>query len=387
MNLWSIHLAEAVLWASVSGLFYIYAGYPLAVWLLARSRRRAEQPAAVSNVRVSVVIAAYNEENRIAAKIRNVLQSRGVRLTDIRIGSDGSTDGTVAAARSVEDPRVHVTEFSQRRGKPSVLNDLVPQCEGEVVVFADVRQVLEPDAIARLVEALHRPGVGVASGELRFRPAEATGSVAARGIGAYWHYERWIRRNESAFRGVPGATGALYAIWKRLFAPIPPQTILDDVMIPMQAVERGSRCVFVPDAVVWDTPSADCRAESIRKRRTIAGAAQLLWLRPDWLLPWRNPLWWEFVSHKLARLLSPILLMAALVANVVLSSVPPYTALLALQALFYGSAAAGWCLQRAGRSPRYLAVQVMFVTLNAVTLAALWDAVRGRCAVTWRRAV
>lgn len=382
-----MHVAEAILWASVAGLFYIYAGYPLAVWLLARCQRRGDAPAEPSNVKVSVVIAAHNEENRIVPKIHNVLAARGVTLTDLWIGSDGSTDGTVAAARSVDDPRVHVVAFPRRRGKPSVLNDLVPRCQGDVVVFADVRQTLGPDAIARLVEALHRPGVGVASGELRFRAQQAAGNVAAQGIGAYWRYERWIRRNESAFRGVPGATGALYAMWKRLFAPIPPQTILDDVMIPMQAVERGGRCVFVPDAVVWDTPSADCRTESIRKRRTIAGAAQLLWLRPGWLVPWKNPLWWEFVSHKVARLLSPVLLLAALVANVALLPVAPYDLLLALQAFFYGSAAAGWCLQRAGRPPRFLAVQLIFVTLNAVTLAALWDAVRGRCAVTWRRAV
>ncbi|RMG41782.1 MAG: glycosyltransferase family 2 protein [Planctomycetota bacterium] len=381
-------IAQAVFWGCCGGLLYIYVGYPLLVWLMARFRpRRAHTGEEVHASPVSVVIAAHNEEQRIAEKLRNLLASRDVELVDVWVGSDGSTDGTVAAARSVDDPRVCVVEFRERRGKASVLNDLVPRCAGDIVVFVDVRQELERDAIARLVAALSDPTVGVASGELRFRPAETERTVAARGVGAYWSYERWIRRNESGFRGVPGATGALYAMRKSLFRPIPPQTILDDVVIPMQAVEQGYRCVFVPDAIAWDTPSTDCRAEAIRKRRTIAGAAQLVWLRPRWLLPWKNPLWWEFVSHKLARLASPVLLIAALCTSAALAAVPLYRLLLVLQGVFYASAAVGWGLQRAGRSSRCCAVQLMFVTLNAVTLAALWDALRGHCTVRWRRAV
>ena len=106
------------------------------------------------------------------------------------------------------------------------------------------------------------PAVGVVSGELVFR-ADSEGSTAAQGIGAYWRYEKSIRKAEARFRSIPGATGALYAIRKELFQPIPESTLLDDVVIPMQAVAEGCRCVFEQRAVAWDTPSQSLGRESI----------------------------------------------------------------------------------------------------------------------------
>lgn len=382
-----IELALQILfWLSLCGLAYVYLGYPLLVRLLSRLRpmRRERRPPDESQ-RVSVVIACYNEAERIRVKLNKLLWSEQANLIgEILIGSDGSTDNISDVIASFGDRRIRLCEFSDRRGKPAVLNDLVPQCDSEIVILCDARQILSERAIPELLANFADPSVGVVSGELMFRSSEDS-STASRGIGAYWRYEKMIRKAEARYRSVPGATGALYAIRKSLFQPIPPATLLDDVVIPMQAVVSGSRCVFEPEAIAWDAPSASLGKEAVRKRRTIAGAAQMLLHHPSWLLPWKNPIWLEFVSHKVLRLASPLLLLIVFVTNIALVGVPVYRLLLIFHMAFYYSAIAGWVLQRSGRSSLLFGVQLMFLTLNLTTAAALWDAFRGRFRVTWQK--
>jgi cellulose synthase/poly-beta-1,6-N-acetylglucosamine synthase-like glycosyltransferase len=374
---------QALLWSSMAMVAYIYVGYPVLVWVRSRSRMRTDTFDNTSFV--SVVIVAHNESNTLPRKIASLLASTGAeRIREILIGSDGSTDDTVQVLKEQLDPRVRVFDFDVRRGKPSVLNDLVPRCQSDIVLLADARQMFDPDCIARLLAHFADDSVGVVSGELVLRSGPAQ-TAAAAGIGFYWKYEKFIRRCESQGRGVPGATGACYALRKSLFQPIPPTTILDDVAIPMQAIARGYRCLFEPDALVFDEPSKSTRAESIRKRRTIAGIAQLMRLFPQWMLPWRNPLWFEFVSHKLLRLASPVFMAAILLANLALLDLPAYQALLWMQIGFYASAVVGWCYQFSGRGSRLFGPPLMFVTLNLTTLAALWDSLFAKYRVTWQK--
>ena len=375
---------QLTFWLSILGVAYICVGYPLLVFALSRLRPLKTIKQANSQP-LSVVIIGYNESARLPNKIASVFASDDAHLIrEVLVASDGSTDDTAAAIASLNDPRVKLIEFAERRGKPSVLNDVIPQCLSEIVVLSDARQELDRRAIAELAANFADPQVGVVSGELVFRAEENT-TTASHGVGVYWRYEKFIRKSEGRFRSVPGATGALYALRRELFRPIAPQTILDDVVIPMQAVTAGYRCVFESSAIAFDRPSDSTTKESIRKRRTIAGAAQLIVNHPGWLLPWRNPIWFEFVSHKLARLFSPLLLATAAVANLQLASHPVYSVLLMWHVTFYGSAAAGWMFQRAGHRSRLFGAPLMFVSLNATTVAALWDALRGRFRATWHR--
>ena len=374
---------QFLFWLSVLGLGYIFAGYPLVVWGQSRSgwttrvKQNIERP-------VSIVIVAHNEARTLPKKVLNLLAStRAEWIREILIGSDGSTDDTAQALAAVSDPRVRLIEFDSRRGKPAVLNELVPQCRSEFVLLADARQEFAPDCIERLLENFTDHTVGVVSGELVLRATDT--STAALGIGFYWRYEKFIRVCESLWRGVPGATGACYAMRKSLFRPIPEQTILDDVVIPMQAVTSGYRCLFEPAARVFDEPSQSGGQESVRKRRTIAGAAQLIQLFPEWLSPDRNPLWFEYVSHKLLRLLAPLLMVLALAMNLMLLTAPVYWFLLNVQAVFYVTAAIGWLFQRQGRRSSLFGPPLMFVTLNLTTALALWDAVRANYRVTWQK--
>lgn len=378
-------VGSVIFWVSLGGLAYIYAGYPVLILLLGRLRRqpaeRRFQPRTVS-----VVLAAHNEAHHLPRKLASLLAlDRADCLLEILIGADGCTDDTSGVIARLNDPRVRLVEFAERRGKPAVLNDLIPQCQGEIVLLTDARQEFDRSFLQECLATFADPRIGAVSGELVLR-SHANDTTASEGIGLYWRYEKLIRQAESRFRGVPGATGACYAIRRNLFRPIAADTILDDVAIPMQIVVQGFRCAFESAAVAFDRPSQSAGQEAVRKRRTIAGAAQLMRLYPQWLSPARNPLWLEFVSHKLLRLASPVLLYALLLSNAALLPSPLYSTLFTVQLAFYGAAACGWVAQFLGRRSRVFGVAYMFLTLNWTTGLAVCDALRSRYRVTWTKA-
>ena len=374
-------------WLSLAGIVYTYAGYPLLIAVLGRWAGRPVHKAPCT-ARLSVVIAAYNEAARLPAKVRTILGcERSDLVEEILIGSDGSTDDPAAALGGVQDPRVRLVEFPQRRGKPSVINDLMGLARGEIVVMMDARQEVDAGALVALLQNFADERVGVVSGELVFRAPDRL-TDTAQGMDAYWRYEKFLRRREARFRSVPGATGALYAFRRPLFRPLPPTLVLDDVGLPMQAVRQGYRCVFEAGAVVYDVPSRDLEQEALRKRRTLAGNAQLVGLMPWLLVPGVNPIWFEFVSHKLMRLAVPFLLVTMLLSNLMLVDGLWYRVLLGGQLSFYGVAAwSAWRArgQKGGRPGGWLAIPYFFVSMNVTTLLAVMDALGGRIQVQWAR--
>jgi poly-beta-1,6-N-acetyl-D-glucosamine synthase len=281
---------------------------------------------------------------------------------------------------------VRVIEYPWRRGKPCVLNDTIPECRGDVVVLADARQRYEPDAVRWLVENFADPSVGAASGELCL--VNEAGVAVGDGVGAYWRYEKLIRRSESAFDSTVGATGAVYAIRRSLFEPIPSDTLLDDVLIPVRIARRGFRVVFDARARAWDNAATTARHEYTRKVRTIAGVAQLF-ARERWLLLPVHRLWLQAISHKLLRLAAPFLMIAALGSAALLADRSLlYAVALTAQIAFYTAAAIGALLGRGrGVLSRVLAVPYAFCLLNLTTLVALARLVSGRQQVQWSKAV
>ncbi len=377
-------LLQLLCWFSLAALVYIYAGYPLLVWMLGRWRGHTVQRAPISAC-VSVILVVHNEAGQIRRKLNSLLaMDRTDQIIEILVGSDGSTDDAAHLVQTYADPRVRWMPYAERRGKPSVINDLVPLAQGDIILLTDVRQDFAPDFLMATLPNFADARVGVVSGELVLQADEST-TTAGEGIGLYWRYEKFIREAESQFRGVPGATGACYLIRRELFRPIHDSTILDDVAIPLQIVSQGYRCLFERGAVAYDRPSASTQQESVRKRRTIAGAAQLIVQYPQWLLPWCNPLWFEFVSHKLARLTSPVWLLTALVTSGLLRNENVYVLLLIAQCGCYAAGIIGWTFQRVGRRSTLFGPFLIFLTLNITTAQALWDALRSRYQVTWHK--
>jgi cellulose synthase/poly-beta-1,6-N-acetylglucosamine synthase-like glycosyltransferase len=330
-----IIVATLLFWFSALLLFHVFVGYPLCMWWMARvlPRRVRKEVATPTIPTVTVVIAAHEAGAHIRAKLTNVfaLDYPGERL-DIIVVCDGCRDDTAAQCREVADPRIRVLEFAERRGKASCLNDAIAAATGEILLMTDVRQNVDPGALRELVANFADPAVGAVSGELRLLDA-VTGF--ARGVDAYWRYEKLIRHAESRSGSTIGVTGALYAMRRELFRPLPEGTVLDDVLIPMRIAAAGQRVVFEPLALAWDRPSQHPAEERRRKIRTLAGNYQLIQLAPWLLAPWSNPLWWRFVSHKLLRLLAPWLLLLAALASAVLATRHALY-LLPLLALFAG---------------------------------------------------
>ena len=213
-----------------------------------------------------------------------------------------------------------VLRHAQHRGKAACLNDAIAQCSQEILILTDARQRLDPDAIAYLVQSLQRdPSLAAVSGELSFEVPE--GDFVGQGLDAYWRYEKWLRRTEGQVASTIGMTGALYALRRAAFRPIPSETILDDVLIPMQAVLDGYRASFDARAIAYDLPSTSMQQEKRRKIRTLAGNFQLIQLCPALIDPRRNPAFLGFFSHKVCRLLTPVALLVMLVASAVLAPV------------------------------------------------------------------
>ncbi len=340
-----------VFWCALALLVYVYFGYPLIAWLRRKARPRPVARAPIEP-HVTVVVVAHNEGHRIGRRIENLLASDYPReRLAIIVGSDGSTDNTVEVALRYEDRGVTVREFGQRRGKTSVLNDLIASAEGEIVVLADARQRFEPAAIRALVANFADAEVGAVSGELHLRKRSGT-SPGGEGAGFYWQYEKFIRANESWSGSTVGATGAIYAIRRHLFQPIPADTILDDVLIPMQIVRKGYRVVFEADARAHDLIAMNPREDFIRKARTIAGTFQLLARHPWMLNPLRCRVWFEVLSHKALRLAIPALQFAVLVANVALIDAVFFRVFLAGQSMFYAAALTGYIQGRPERTRR-----------------------------------
>lgn len=371
-------------WLSILLLGYTYLGYPLLIWAWARLRPRPPQPGRCEP-EVSVVVVAHNEAARIDSRIRNLLSLDYPRdRLEILIASDGSTDGTDERARTYERPGVRVLAFTPRRGKAAVLNDAVREARGEVVLLADARQRFDASAVRALVATLADPGVGGASGELVVG-SRGRESALGGGVGFYWRYEKSIRRNESAVDSTVGATGAIVAFRRELFEPIPDDTILDDVLIPMRVTRRGYRVVFDPAARAFDRASASPGHEFARKVRTIAGNFQLL-SRERWLLdPRRNRLWLQTLSHKGLRLLCPLFLGTALATNLLLLGRPLYRWTFAGQILFYAAAVAGHVLGSGRRRAALLGVPYVVCLLSWATVVGFLRFLSGRQSAAWER--
>jgi len=404
---------------SAALLAYAYAGYPALIWLLAGLRGR---PAGKGRFEggVSVLIAAHNEAATLPRKLENLLAlAKSEPIREIWIGLDGCTDGTASrvrekirisniqysisnvqggAAERLEvggqrsdgqsatgnlQPSIHILDFDRRRGKAAVLNELMEKATQPILVMMDARQRVEEGAISRLLENFADAQVGVVSGALVYESAEGG---AQKGAESYWGYEKFIRRCESRFWAVPGATGALYAIRKELCRPIPENTLVDDVLIPMRAVLAGFRCLFEPDARAFDLPSARFGQEGIRKRRTLAGIWQLGTLEPSIHSVFANPVWFQWLSHKYLRLWTPFLVLLMLGSAGIMAWKGGGAAKVLFAGLAAGIGISGLSFLAGRRiQSRFLGVLGAFWGVNGALLQAAWDAWSRRFEAKWKK--
>ncbi len=358
-------------WFSVAVVAYAYFGYAILLWLLSRIRRRPILRSFVAR-NVSIIIAARNEEANLRAKIENLQQlDYPLEKLQIVIVSDGSTDQTPSILR--DQTSITSIIFDRSHGKASALNEAVKQATGDILIFQDARQTIEPEAIHQLVSCFADPSVGAVSGELIL-----DSSSPDQSLGIYWKIEKIIRKLESETGSVVGVTGAIYAIRRELYSDIPPGTILDDVFVPMHIARTGKRIIFEPLAIARDRIFSEKGKEFSRKVRTLTGNYQLMALAP-WLLSPGNPLLFRFVSHKLLRLIVPLLLIIMLV-SAGLSPGTLFRVIFGLQILFY-ILAFGGATTPSTRKFKPIGVAYTFVMLNAAAAIAFFNFVKGKKSV------
>jgi cellulose synthase/poly-beta-1,6-N-acetylglucosamine synthase-like glycosyltransferase len=330
------------------------------------------------------VLCVYNEQERITARLNNLRScDYPPDCLEIIVVSDGSTDHTVDRCTEVAaaDARIRLIVRPQRMGKADALNAGVAAARHDLIVFADARQDFATDTFRRLVWPFADPKVGAVTGELEIA---TTASQAGSGIDVYWRIERSLRFQESLVDSCIGCTGAVYAIRRGLWRPLPPDTLLDDVVVPMRIVLAGYRVLHEPSAKAFDPQPLEPEREKLRKRRTLAGNFQMLFRYPSWLMPWRNRCWWQLASHKYARLAGPWLLALLFVSHVSLLQVPVYRGLFVLHALFYLLAAVGLIWRRG--SFKVLSLPAGFVFLNVMVLGGLIYYARRRPEGGWEKA-
>jgi poly-beta-1,6-N-acetyl-D-glucosamine synthase len=372
---------KGLFWAATAVICYTYIGYPVWLWIRANWRPRPVRTSAYLPT-VSIVMVLRNEELALGDKLQNLMSLNYPKNhSEIVVFSDGSTDRTIEIlSRFSGFPGLRVISSPHTRGKAAALNDAIKAVQGEIVVFTDARQKIQSEAVLLLLENFADPSVGCASGELMLGdPKEGD---ASNGYGLYWRIEKKMREWESSAGSVVGATGAFYAVRRGLLAEIPAETILDDVYIPLQIIRQGRRVVFDPRARAWDVADLGRQREFARKVRTLAGNYQLIQLAP-WLLTSANPVRFQFISHKLLRLLVPFALGLTLATSIFLPETV-YRAALAVQILFYGLSLLALTPLKRGLLARAAGVAFTFVLLNTAALVAFAKFVSGR-KVAWSR--
>jgi cellulose synthase/poly-beta-1,6-N-acetylglucosamine synthase-like glycosyltransferase len=381
-----------VFWISLGLPLYTYGVYPLILLVLGSTRqlasdlsyglsrrtRRAAR-AEAEYPRVSIVFAAHNEEAVIAQKMRNCAQlDYPPGSLEILVGCDGCTDATAAIARLTAPPNALVYEFDDRRGKPGVLNRLLPLAGGEIVVFCDANTEFDPGAIRTLVRHFTRPEVGCVCGELRLRSSEGR----ATGEQLYWRYETLLKFLESRLNMLVGANGALFAIRRALFVQVPSDGIVEDLLIALNVHAAGYRVIYDPEAVAWEEAPG---AQQEFSRRVRIGAGNFHALRHTWRLldPTAGPVSLAFWSHKVCRWFVPPALGAAVISAGILASDPVYGVAVALSALMIGLALLG---RRLAFDARYWApasIPYHFLSMNVALFLGLVTFVRGTQTIVW----
>lgn len=373
-------------WLALAVVVYTYAGYALLVGLWARLRGRRPMPPADFTPPVTLVVPAYNEADILATKVQNclALDYPADRLQLLFI-TDGSTDHSAQVLARFA--RVQHLHSPRRAGKSAAENRAIQHVTTPYVVFTDCNTDLNPAAVRELVKHYQDPRVGAVSGEKR---VQADGSTAGAGEGLYWRYESFLKRCDSDIRSLMGAAGELVSFRTDLFAPLEPDTILDDFVQSMRIVARGYRVVYEPAAYAREEPSFSLAEEWKRKVRICAGGWQAMSRLTGLLNPLRYPVVsFLYVSHRVLRwTLTPLLLALLLPLSAALAATdgPIYVLLLAAQLAFYGAALLGWQLGRQQEPPRLLLVPLYFCLMNAAAFAGCWRFVRRAQPAAWDKA-
>jgi cellulose synthase/poly-beta-1,6-N-acetylglucosamine synthase-like glycosyltransferase len=364
-----------VFWVSTGLLFYAHAGYAGVLALLARTRRTRLSAAEPPLPSVSVIVAAYAEENVIATRVANLLTLDYPReRLELIVACDGSPDRTSERARAAG---ADVVLELPRGGKIRAQDSGVTRAQGEIVAFSDANTLWEPGALRGLVAPFADPRVGYVCGEVRLLSERGTNQE-----GIYWRYEMALRRLESRVRSVTGGNGAIYATRREAYLVVDP-VMGHDLSFPFNMVKRGRLAVYAPDARASEKMVPSIEGEFARKRRMMSHTWPIV-VRGGMLDPrGYDPVYGLMIlSHRVLRYCSPFLHLTALVTSVALLGHGwVYAVAVSLQVAVLLAAALASALPM-----RPLLLARYYVLTTASLAAGLWDWVRGGTSAGWEPA-
>jgi cellulose synthase/poly-beta-1,6-N-acetylglucosamine synthase-like glycosyltransferase len=372
---------EAIYWASLGIIFYIYLGYPLLLAIISRrSSRRGPEPGYTPNL--SILIAAYNEEPGIREKIEQTLAlDYPAEKLEILVLSDGSTDRTDEIVQSMTDPRVRLLRVAGRKGKTNAQNEGVARARGEVLVFSDATTIYHPQALLYLSANYSDPRVGAVSGKYQYFDSKGK-SPTGLGTVAFWNYENFIKSVQSRIHTISGCCGCIYSVRKEVYTTLS-SDVISDLVQPLHVIRQGYRVVFEDRALAYEETTQSTSEEFSMRVRVVTRGMRGLLSVPSLLMPWKFG-WVSFQlwSHKLLRWLVPFFLLLIFMSNVPLARGPFYRASLLAQAAFYAVSFVSLVvpLQRVWRP---LGIPLYFCTLNAAAFLSVLEILRGRKYVVW----
>lgn len=365
---------------------YVYAGYPMALWLLTLGKGRVTHRVAETRPSVALVISCYNEAAVIRAKLENSLALEYPGPMQILVVSDGSDDGTDDIVREYRLRGVRLIRQEGRLGKTLGLNRAMEQVEADITVFSDANAMYAPDAIGKLVRNFADEHVGYVVGAALYTDADT--GASARSENLYWRYELAIKAMESRLHSVVGGDGAIYAIRSHLWRPLDEKDI-NDFVNPLQIIAKGYRGVFDAEAKCFEETAGDFNREIARKERIVNRSIRGLMRVKEVMNPGVAGIFaWQVISHKLLRWLIPLFLALGVVGSALLA-VQGYGF---FQLITFGSvgilllALLGHLTEDKNALPVWISVPYYFVLVNLYSLKGILRALRGETQVTWSSA-
>jgi cellulose synthase/poly-beta-1,6-N-acetylglucosamine synthase-like glycosyltransferase len=386
-------IALVAFWSSVALVLYAYFGYPLVLFVcyglvqigrdwaflqLREDRRCAEFPDA-ELPSVTLLFAAYNEEEHLAEKIENTTQlDYPAEKLQVVIVSDGSSDRTNEILSRVSDPRFEIVIRSERSGKCAALGVAVERARHSIFVLSDGSTMFDPDALRKLVRHFQSPQIGAVCGALSFDGNQESNQTE----GLYWKYETALRLMEARLGATLTPSGAIYAVRGSAYTPPTPDVLVDDILTLMEVRRQGYQVHYDPEAKAVDFPASSVAGEFHRRVRIGTGSFRAL---PELLrVPKPGFTSFAFFSHKLLRWVLPVLLLVIFVSNLFLLGSVFYRVTFGLQLLLLLWAAVGWAFRGVLVHVRFSLVGYFLVAMNVALFIGMLRGIWGREA-SWQR--
>ena len=387
---------KILFWIFLFIIVYTYVGYGVLLFAIIKIRRffkigKKLEINPTYEPEVTLFIAAYNEKDYVAAKMKNTLSLEYPKeKINIIWVTDGSDDGTPNLLQGYPNTTVH--HLDARNGKIGAMNRGMEFVKTPIVIFSDANTNLGKESIRRIVNLFGNPKVGCVSGEKRIVDKESDVASGA-GEGMYWKYESQLKKWDAELYSVVGAAGELFAIRTKLYRHVEKDTLLDDFMISLRVAQDGYTIQYDPEAYAIETASANVKEELKRKVRISAGGIQsIVRLRSLLNIFKYGTLSFQYISHRVLRwsltplclvLLIPVL--SVIAVNDGLLSFSLYAILFWLQVLFYAAALLGWFLENRETRVKILFIPYYFFIMNLSVVLGFFRYMKNTQSVNWER--